>query len=493
MKSARTPHLGEPGTASEGLGCADGIDTAPVALSAVRFPLGRPLALAFFWVWALLWTSNCPNADWPVSSPDTFGPTRIVWLIAYLMSCVLIESLSRHGLLTNRHRILALVTPIGALGTLAVFLLPGETRTELLVLTVASALAGFAAAGFMPMWSASYNTRSPERVGLMMWITAFGAIALLLLIVSMPNWASRAIFVALPLLSGIISFRDKEESPFVYVLEDVRPSVSRKRLKLGYTAVVIIACFMSALSVLEYQSYLGPVSRGLTLLGAGLAVLICVGLCAVSRRQSIGVGYYSAILLPFFGLLALAYFGTGHGSVVQMAVGSGILCWGMLAALGISRIESRLRLKRQTIVAGSETVLAVFGVPAIVLGYWLSHSVTLDQTLVTVVSLGAAYLLLTATTFLISTAVVSESRQKATIEGSALESACTGMAATHGLTRREEEVLKMLATGRSRSYIRKELSIAEGTVNAHIHHVHQKLNVHSRDEILDLVERCGRR
>lgn len=68
--------------------------------------------------------------------------------------------------------------------------------------------------------------------------------------------------------------------------------------------------------------------------------------------------------------------------------------------------------------------------------------------------------------------------------GSAVEE----ISARHQLTRRETEVLHLLACGRSLPYIQSELCIAEGTARSHAHSIYRKLNVHTRQELIDLVE-----
>jgi DNA-binding CsgD family transcriptional regulator len=64
---------------------------------------------------------------------------------------------------------------------------------------------------------------------------------------------------------------------------------------------------------------------------------------------------------------------------------------------------------------------------------------------------------------------------------------CTELAHSHGLTQREGEVLLLLAQRKSTADIEDELIIANGTAKAHINHVYQKLGVHSREELLDLI------
>ncbi|WP_281654993.1 helix-turn-helix transcriptional regulator [Eggerthella sinensis] len=69
-----------------------------------------------------------------------------------------------------------------------------------------------------------------------------------------------------------------------------------------------------------------------------------------------------------------------------------------------------------------------------------------------------------------------------------LEARCAALASAHGLSRREREVFALLARGRSRPYIRDTLVLSKNTVATHVKHIYQKLDVHSQQELLDLVQ-----
>ena len=65
---------------------------------------------------------------------------------------------------------------------------------------------------------------------------------------------------------------------------------------------------------------------------------------------------------------------------------------------------------------------------------------------------------------------------------------CRIAAEQFGLTPRESEVLALLAQGRNAPRIQEELSISEGTARTHISHIYGKMNVQTRQELLDLLE-----
>lgn len=67
------------------------------------------------------------------------------------------------------------------------------------------------------------------------------------------------------------------------------------------------------------------------------------------------------------------------------------------------------------------------------------------------------------------------------------EARCTELGDTHGLSLRERDVLKLLARGYSSARIQTELYIAPGTVNYHTRNIYTKLEVHSKQEVIDLV------
>ena len=65
---------------------------------------------------------------------------------------------------------------------------------------------------------------------------------------------------------------------------------------------------------------------------------------------------------------------------------------------------------------------------------------------------------------------------------------CSALASSCGLTPRETEILILFAKGRSAARIQEDLVISRGTVTTHLQHIYRKTNVHSKQELLDLIE-----
>lgn len=64
---------------------------------------------------------------------------------------------------------------------------------------------------------------------------------------------------------------------------------------------------------------------------------------------------------------------------------------------------------------------------------------------------------------------------------------CETIADRHLLSRRETEVLFLLAKGYNAAYIQKKLYITQSTAKTHIYHIYQKLGIHTQQELLSMV------
>ena len=68
-----------------------------------------------------------------------------------------------------------------------------------------------------------------------------------------------------------------------------------------------------------------------------------------------------------------------------------------------------------------------------------------------------------------------------------LDKSCKEITLKYKLTERESEILRLVALGRSAKYVAGELFISHNTAKSHIKHVYEKLNIHSKQELIDLI------
>ena len=61
----------------------------------------------------------------------------------------------------------------------------------------------------------------------------------------------------------------------------------------------------------------------------------------------------------------------------------------------------------------------------------------------------------------------------------------------YGITAKEQEILFLYAKGRSATYIAEKLFISVNTVKTHLANIYQKMDIHSRQELISLVDGAG--
>lgn len=81
---------------------------------------------------------------------------------------------------------------------------------------------------------------------------------------------------------------------------------------------------------------------------------------------------------------------------------------------------------------------------------------------------------------------LEESARRSSEDAAAFET-CRALAKQASLSRREEEVLALLAQGSDTKDIESALTVSRNTVKTHVRNVYAKLEVHSRDELMQLV------
>ena len=69
-----------------------------------------------------------------------------------------------------------------------------------------------------------------------------------------------------------------------------------------------------------------------------------------------------------------------------------------------------------------------------------------------------------------------------------LSGAAQGLAQAKGLSKRETEVVLLLLEGRSLRYIQNALFISEGTARTHVKRIYAKLEVHSKQQLIDFFK-----
>lgn len=75
-----------------------------------------------------------------------------------------------------------------------------------------------------------------------------------------------------------------------------------------------------------------------------------------------------------------------------------------------------------------------------------------------------------------------------TENGDEIPNACAELASQYALTPREHEVLGLLARGRTAAYVGHSLGISQGTAKTHIRSIYHKMDIHTQQDLMDLIE-----
>jgi DNA-binding CsgD family transcriptional regulator len=131
-------------------------------------------------------------------------------------------------------------------------------------------------------------------------------------------------------------------------------------------------------------------------------------------------------------------------------------------------------------------------IAAMALGIVVFRALGKDAQVVSLCVLSAFLALLVITTL-----YEAYSKPKITVESSGdpnhtLDAHCARFADTHGLSPRETEILTLLARGRGSKWIGDRLCISPETVRTHNKRIYEKLHVHTKEELLDLLDRVAK-
>ena len=126
------------------------------------------------------------------------------------------------------------------------------------------------------------------------------------------------------------------------------------------------------------------------------------------------------------------------------------------------------------------------------IGFLNAETLKQGDLVLTTVALVSVYLLLMAALLLFKDKRLASDDDEPAAQltpEEALASRCDEIAADHQFTPRETEIFKLLAQGYTMPVISEKLFVSENTVKSHVKSIYQKLGIHVRSELIDLVNR----
>lgn len=189
----------------------------------------------------------------------------------------------------------------------------------------------------------------------------------------------------------------------------------------------------------------------------------------ISTLLSCGTGFFE--ILMYFVLIALGAKNTVN-ALPMLAWGNAMASWGTLLGANFGRFTNEMAA--DTTTTSLIAACIVFGIVTYVVlvqkSFSFSHTIQGIKPLASLVSSSAGDSPLPP-----------------------IADRCAAIGTVAGLTDREQEIFEYLARGRNVRFIQDELTVSYNTVKTHVSHIYAKLDVHSHQELIDLVERTSSR
>ncbi|MDO4501809.1 MAG: helix-turn-helix transcriptional regulator [Coriobacteriia bacterium] len=423
----------------------------------------------------------------------------------------------------------------GLMATLGSFALVASPYFESSAIQVVSGLLTGGGSAFLTMiWGCRLSRLEPRDIALNAALSISLGFIAYAIIAALPQPSSGCVASLLPLgsLIALSWHRAKHGIPAnPFHLAKTQP-VDRIKLLVRYGLPVFV--FGIALTLLKQTTTLSlllsptPAEQVSIVAAACLAFALFVGMEAVTERMATPLRFFKP-LIPLIAISApLALISTGQPTpnlpgVLFMAV---YMCFHMLLWDFLGELCQRYRCSPILIFGWGRALLTIAAVLIVLpagtlndgLATFFDHQM---QVMILPIVIILAYVLLPSAggaaalaTTPVPAAAATDVESKAATDTAAaaqaqqvdakaedtietappqpaplsLSDRCEIVASRYQLSARESEVLTYLARGRNAAYIQGTLFISEGTTKTHMRHIYRKLDVHSQQELIQLVE-----
>ena len=225
--------------------------------------------------------------------------------------------------------------------------------------------------------------------------------------------------------------------------------------------------------------------------------ILFAGVYFFSGRFNVGMVYRSPLLLMVCGFVLVPAESVLGSSVSSYLISMSYSLMTVLVSLLLYDISKRLGIAIVALasIKSAEQIFIVRGKDASALLASSPLSAATQDMLVTVT---VAVLILASTFILFSerelsskwgvTILDSGTLVERSTEEERLEKRCDDLTAHYRLSPREDEILRLIAQGKTSAAIEQELFIAEGTFKAHTRHIYEKIGINSKKELRALLD-----
>ncbi|MEC4272449.1 LuxR C-terminal-related transcriptional regulator [Adlercreutzia sp. R25] len=460
-----------------------------------RFENWRLLGLGFWQAWQIIAMCTdivAPTSGFLLDRDSALVVLLVLMTLGYL--AVVLASRQLAPFIRRRAAYIAaslLMTSGTAAMPLAMMFFVGPAGFALFIFAAACASLGNAL--LLIMWGELWSALATGRVGRHLYASYTFAFVLFFAIYFLPRLLAVAAAALLPILSTLALYachREPRREPSVVPL-DVR-TIPVARLLLCLFVISVIWGLTQGMVVTFAVGDEFFTAKSLLLAGGGIGAITLSMVVSSSPSEALTL-YRPVIPAVLVGIILLllqpaVYPFLGSGLIIM-----GIYCLDMLIMLVSTDIAFRGRISvalsfgLAILVTRAGTLVGSVSADAFMFAPFWSTQLRTDVCLIAVLLLAVIGMLF-FTMADVQQLYVTPRTQKA---DESLDQKCAAVAAMGNLTKREAEVLLLLARGRSIPYICDELHIAQGTVKHHVSNIYRKLGVYDRQGLLDAIEQGG--
>jgi DNA-binding CsgD family transcriptional regulator len=455
---------------------------------------------------------------------STFLSPRAVGIVVFLCGAVYARRVARIG------------SNVGMLGFTAFAILTGRLLSSwggllpagTVMVVVGDILYGAAEAFLLLVWLSLCCKMGPRQTSIVFPLAYLLVGFTYFILLAMDSWAATLVLCTLPCLSALLcaigwrtgSFADLASGALDTDAGDIDPEGLLE--KGGATVELTPASDDSAVPlswkfpfypvalmvIFKFVFYFSlPLTAGPSMFGPlgilVIATFALLGTVFFFEKFRPSILYKLALPCMVLGLLLLAWVDVGSVAAT-MATNAGNIAFELFILITLAEICYRYGIDAIWmfgIVEGFSSLAATVGFGS---GSQFVLSYPAGSFGANVLVLVIVVLLVALSTFFFNDRLVSQTFGTTPVAGDEAESEmrsqtvmtyyedlvwrCSTVARQYGLSHREEEILELLAQGMSGARIEEELFISKNTVKTHVHHIYEKLGVHSRDEARAIVE-----
>ena len=445
--------------------------------------------------WATILLGNFDLGSGEQSSSIVLGVYFIAFYLIFLLTIFLATCLEKKFVSRRAQKILAWVSAVISL-LVVIASIPLLTPPQSFA-TFLNAAQAVREACYIMFWGLNFTAldkSQAERITIASLSFAF----LLYLAISLlvRNETAIVVITNLMMVASLIPFLANRYSIDVVRRPDVTPN--KKLLTPFYVSRIFLgACLGTAMFLCAYLED-DTTQRAIFLSLIGIAIL-AFSLWDMHRKSATNLTFLRLAPLVACGAIICPYMNTdkllvslcGHAPAIVW------MCWIILHSVQISAIKEESGLDDALL---SFTEKLAFMASAVLTAIVLAIIPQLTDVLVAndqlvYASLGVLiFVVVVVCSYQLNIVIDGKETERIVDSVNALneqrnEPVYERIGDKYGLTPRERDVFRLLAKGMARPAICEELCISEGTERTHVRHIYQKLDVHSRDELMALVEK----